>query len=112
MWRLINRPSFVIVEQGAGSGLLCHDMLNYLQNFQPLFYNSLQYYIIEISDPMVQQGKELLKSFHGKVQWINNLSEAGSFTGCLFSNELLDNFPVHRVSMAKKALLVMSKRSS
>src|ERR1700712_1612289 len=55
MWRLLDRPDFIIVEQGAGTGLLCRDILTYLKNFQPLFYDALTYYILEISDAMVQK---------------------------------------------------------
>jgi SAM-dependent MidA family methyltransferase len=36
---------------------------------------------------------------HDKVTWLDSLKEIPGFTGCIFSNELVDNFSVHRVVM-------------
>lgn len=30
MWRIMGEPAFTIVEYGAGTGSLCHDILTYL----------------------------------------------------------------------------------
>src|ERR1700709_1829413 len=37
MWHLTGEGDFTIVEYGAGTGLLCRDILDYLKNNQPLY---------------------------------------------------------------------------
>ncbi|HUZ61865.1 MAG TPA: SAM-dependent methyltransferase [Hanamia sp.] len=93
MWILLDKKPFTIVEYGAGTGALCLDILDYLKNNPPL-YDQLNYYIIEKSGAMQQQEKKLLNE---KVSWIDSITEISELTGCILSNELLDNFPVHRV---------------
>jgi len=97
-WQLLKEPSFSVVEYGAGSGRLCHDILSYLRKNKEL-YESLTYFIVEKSPVMVAAGKLLLSGFNDKVNWIGSISETGGIRGCILSNELLDNFPVHRVIM-------------
>ncbi len=38
-----------------------------------------------------------------KVEWRDSIGEIGEVTGCIFSNELVDNFSVHRVVMRGRA---------
>jgi SAM-dependent MidA family methyltransferase len=95
MWQLLGKKEFTIVEYGAGTGLLCHDILSYLQN-NPTLYKSLKYYIIERSPVMRQKQKTLLGE---NVCWLESITEIAPFSGCVFSNELVDNFPVHQVVM-------------
>jgi SAM-dependent MidA family methyltransferase len=45
---------------------------------------------------MREQERVLLSS---KVMWVDKLSDLGTINGCIFSNELLDNFAVHKVIM-------------
>ena len=56
MWDITGKNEFIIVEYGAGTGILCQDILNYLKN-NPGFYDKLHYYIIEKSPAMQQQQK-------------------------------------------------------
>ncbi|GEP96156.1 class I SAM-dependent methyltransferase [Chitinophaga cymbidii] len=95
MWDLTGREAFTIVEYGAGTGALCHDLLNYLKN-NPPFYDRLQYCIIEKSSSMRKRERAHLS---GKVDWYDSIADIGKFTGCVLSNELLDNFSVHEVVM-------------
>jgi SAM-dependent MidA family methyltransferase len=95
MWIITGRKEFAVIEYGAGTGMLCHDILDYCQNI-PAFYKCLRYYIIEKSPFMRQKEKEHLT---GKVSWINSIRDIGPLTGCILSNELVDNFSVHRVLM-------------
>src|SRR4051794_35633047 len=44
MWERLDRNEFTIVEFGAGTGLLCHDILNYFKNNSAL-YDKLNYAI-------------------------------------------------------------------
>ncbi len=85
--------NFTIVEYGAGTGLLCHDILQYLKTNKPLL-KYLRYVIIEKSPELRKLSQ---KCFNEKVIWVNDIKELGEFEGCIISNELFDNFPVHRV---------------
>jgi SAM-dependent MidA family methyltransferase len=50
---------------------------------------------------MIEEAKKILPE---KVQWINSLEEIEPITGCMLSNELLDNLAVHRVVMKEDGL--------
>jgi SAM-dependent MidA family methyltransferase len=95
MWQNLEKKPFKIVEYGAGTGLLCHDILDYLKNNSSL-YNSLNYCIIEKSSSMQEIQK---KHLHEKVSWYNSIQEIPEINGCILSNELIDNFSVHQVIM-------------
>ena len=95
MWRLLGEGPFTIVEYGAGTGMLCHDILEYCKNI-PRLYEQLNYCIIEKSPAMRQREKIHLNE---KVCWHDSIKELGKVKGCILSNELLDNIPVHQVVM-------------
>src|SRR6201999_3451889 len=59
MWMRLDRRPFTIVECGAGTGLLCRDILRHLKNNAEM-YQHLQYIIIEKSEWMRQKEKTLL----------------------------------------------------
>jgi SAM-dependent MidA family methyltransferase len=102
MWCLMGRPeNFRIVEMGGGAGYFCKDLLDslsYADKFAD-FFRALKYNIIERSPALRNKQQGLLSEFSGKIEWLSALSECGSITGCIFSNELLDAFPVHLVRM-------------
>lgn len=102
MWYLLNKQPFTIVEYGAGTGALCFDILYFLKNNAEL-YNELNYCIIEKGEMMRQRQKSLLPE---KVNWYNSINEIGEINGCVLSNELLDNFPVHKVVMKEQLMEV------
>ena len=95
MWHLLGKGPFTIVEYGAGTGVLCRDILNYLKN-NPDLYDNLTYCIIEKSEVMREKERAILPD---KVVWYQSIGEIPKFTGCVLSNELLDNFPVYQVVM-------------
>lgn len=95
MWFLLQKKPFTIVEFGAGTGALCSDILCYLKKNSAL-YNELRYCIIEKSEAMKKQQKKILDE---KVFWCRSLTEVPPINGCILSNEVLDNFPVHKVVM-------------
>ena len=96
MWEILGRKKFKIVEYGAGTGLLAHDILQHLKS-NPRFYELLEYCIIEKSAAMREFEKSILNE---KVSWYNSIDEIpGEISGCVLSNELLDNFSVHQVLM-------------
>ncbi|MBT9315045.1 class I SAM-dependent methyltransferase [Leptothoe spongobia] len=93
MWQSLGQPSpFHIVEMGAGQGLIAADVLGYLQQNHPDCYTALDYTIIEKSSALRAQQKQHLT--HQKVIW-TTLADLSPITGCFFSNELVDAFPVH-----------------
>ncbi|WP_413998282.1 class I SAM-dependent methyltransferase [Flavobacterium sp. W1B] len=95
MWRLLDKKPFKIVEYGAGTGLLCHDILDYLKNNASL-YEYLNYCIIEKSLAMQEIEKQYLLE---KVSWHDSIKDIPEINGCILSNELVDNFSVHQVVM-------------
>jgi SAM-dependent MidA family methyltransferase len=102
MWLFTGKGPFTIVEYGAGTGLLCHDILDYLKS-NLCFYNQVNYAIIEKSISMREkQQKHRLE----KVRWYDTIEELGDITGCILSNELVDNFAVHQVVMQDELLEV------
>ena len=102
MWGILGEQPFTIVEYGAGTGLLCRDILGYLKNNRKLF-DQLSYCIIEKGDALRKLQQEYLTE---KVSWYNDISEIGQINGCVLSNELLDNFSVHRVVMTDRLMEV------
>jgi SAM-dependent MidA family methyltransferase len=95
-------PQFTIVEYGAGTGILCKDILAELKN-NPALYKKLRYCIIEKSGSMRGKERELLGE---KVTWHTSIKEIGPFAGCVLSNELVDNFSVHQVIMQNELMEV------
>jgi SAM-dependent MidA family methyltransferase len=102
MWQALGRQPFTIVEYGAGTGLLCRDILCRLKENKEL-YEDLRYYIIEKSATMRQKEKELLPE---KVRWVAAITDIAPVTGCILSNELVDNFSVHQVVMEDQLMEV------
>ncbi len=105
MWvHMGKNPQFPIVEFGSGKGLLCYDILTYLRGEQPDFFESLSYQMVEMSPFSREEGEALLSGdgLGGRVQWINPQEfESGNFRvrGCILSNEFIDSFPVHVVTL-------------
>jgi SAM-dependent MidA family methyltransferase len=102
MWDITGKKKFTIVEYGAGTGMLSHDILEYLKN-NPAFYEQLNYCIIEKSPVMREKEKALLT---GKVNWYDTIRDIPVITGCILSNELVDNFSVHQVVMQDELMEV------
>ena len=102
MWQIMDKNPITVVEYGAGSGFLCLDILNYLQNNVPL-YEHLNYYIIEKSGYLRKKQQALLGD---KVRWVNTISELKEINGCVLSNEVVDNFSVHLVVMEDELMEV------
>ncbi len=99
MWEILGQPTeFFLIEMGAGQGYLAADILNYIKQKYPDFFQILKYTIVEKSPELKQLQQKLLIDF--KVNWCN-LEEIpnNSVTGCFFSNELLDAFPVHQFTL-------------
>jgi SAM-dependent MidA family methyltransferase len=101
MWEVLGGGPFTVIEYGAGSGLLCRDILSRLRENRALD-SKLNYFIIEKSGAMRERERRMLPE---KVKWKDSIGEIGAVTGCIFSNELVDNFAVHRVVMISGELM-------
>jgi len=105
MWNHLEKKPFVVVEYGGGMGLLCGDILEYCKN-NSQFYDQIEYYIIE-KNP-VREKKEGNLQIQGitnkKIKWVESVGDLGEIRGCILSNELVDNFPVHRVVMQEELM--------
>ena len=102
MWHALDKKPFTLIEYGAGTGALCYDMLQYLKN-NPDLYDQLKYCIIEKSEKMREEEKLLLNE---KMNWYHSIDEIPEINGCILSNEMLDNFPVHKVTMKDELMEV------
>jgi SAM-dependent MidA family methyltransferase len=105
MDELLGRPTpFMIVEMGAGKGLLARDCLAAIHAQQESFASRVRYVLIERSPAMRELQRQNLApwlSTPGLVTWVEGLDGLApqSVTGLFFSNELVDAFPVHRVQV-------------
>jgi len=98
MAAMLENERFTIVEVGAGLGALCHDILKTIAKETPDFYERCQYVIVEESPFLKQQQKERLPPiFRDHISWSEKIPK--QLTGIVLSNELLDAFPVHRMTL-------------
>ena len=110
MWNVLGKNAdFTVMEAGAGKGFLCCDILDYIKDQFPRFYESLTYGILEVSSHFALSQRELLEKHdhRDKVTWYTPddfKKREFSFNGCYLSNELLDAFPVNIVRMEEDGL--------
>lgn len=100
MWSLMGKPDpFWIIEVGAGSGLLCYDLLNYTEHLPKDFQKTLNYLCLDLRmNPGIEENLPLTS--HRLVdRVVANRLPLKPIEGCILSNELFDTFPVHRVQM-------------
>lgn len=95
----LQTTSHHIIECGAHDGQLAFDILSWMQKQRPTLFRQLEYRIIESSTHSESLQRSRLAEFSGTVDWISDWADlpAGGVRGVVFSNELLDAFPVHRV---------------
>jgi SAM-dependent MidA family methyltransferase len=104
IWQILGEPQpFIIVEMGAGQGLLAAQILMYSQEKYPDFFRSIDYIIIETAPAMI--GAQQARLADLPVRWCDwtDIPDR-SITGCFLSNELIDALPVHQVVVAKDKL--------
>ncbi len=90
--QVISLPGLdTILEFGAGSGQLAHDVLSALaaRGLHP------EYQILEVSADLAQRQQEKLAPFGRQVRWLTELPT--SFEGVVLANEVLDAMPAHLV---------------
>jgi len=105
MWEVLGRPTpFSWVEMGAGRGLFAQDFLEWAANSE--FGAALNYVAIEPSGEARSRLMNRVFSKDRKIPFrvLADLEELSPITGCFFSNELLDSFPVSVVTRARGRL--------
>jgi len=87
-----------ILEFGAGSGRLAHDILDELRTLglHP------RYEILELSADLKQRQQQTLQPWADQVRWIDTPGPA--FEGVILANEVLDAMPVHIVGFDSEGL--------
>jgi SAM-dependent MidA family methyltransferase len=98
-----------LVEAGAHDGQLAKDILAWLQLKRPKLFEQIEYWVIEPSARRQEWQRETLKNFAPRVRWFDSLQSLlqertchPPLRGIIFSNELLDAMPVHRLGWDAK----------
>ncbi len=111
-----------IVEAGAHDGRLAKDILHWLKQRRPALFERIEYWIVEPSARRQNWQRETLHEFAPRIRWfadLRSLAGEGSAAsanrkskienrksngvhGIIFSNELLDAMPVHRLGWDSK----------
>lgn len=91
-----------IVEAGAHDGRLAADILRWFHERRVEAFGGLEYWIVEPSARRREWQRESLAEFSEVVRWVPQISKLEAVSqlspAVIFSNELLDAMPVHRVS--------------
>jgi SAM-dependent MidA family methyltransferase len=106
LWHHLDHPNpFMVVEMGAGQGVMAADILAYLQHNFPDCFAALHYTIDEKSDALKAVQQNRLRPWANQVTWraLPDLPD-DSVVGCFFSNELVDALPVHQVVLTETGL--------
>src|SRR5262249_40490939 len=106
IWEQLNRPEeFLLVEAGAGIGRLAAHILDFCAARLPEFYRPLRYVAVKRSTSHRAQATARLQ-IHATADHAQISPEipAHISAGCVFSNELIDALPVHRIVMQNGAL--------
>ncbi len=100
--QLGNPDSITIVEIGGGAGHFAFGVLQTLQTYFPQVFAATRYVFDEISISAQTAAQQRLVRFRGCVEFASDEVEIDP--GIVFSNELLDAFPVHRVTLSAGTL--------
>ena len=108
MWRTMGTPAaFTLVECGAGNGRLACDIMDFLAEREPGMYRGLGLVLVEQEPSLESAQREMLATHSDRLSWLSPdefVSGSFTFSGCLYSNELIDALPTHRVVMTSEGL--------
>ena len=93
-----------IVEFGGGDGSFASGVLRTVRDQFPLRFGDTRYVLCELSEDARRRAQEHLNEFGERVQFCSEWDSVSVKSGIIFSNELLDAFPVHRVAMDEGGL--------
>lgn len=98
MWHALDCPQrFTLLEMGAGEGEFADGVLGYSQVTYPDFFAALEYRIQEQSPSLRERQQQRLARWGDRLRWQGSETAAEPIAGCIFSNEVVDAFPVHRL---------------
>ena len=93
--------TFHVIEAGGGKGNLCIQLLSAAREREPDLFESIRYTIVEKSPGLIERQRKSLmeEGLLGRVAWREDMESALKISDAavLFSNELIDALPVHRV---------------
>ncbi|MFN2497590.1 MAG: class I SAM-dependent methyltransferase [Pyrinomonadaceae bacterium] len=101
--RLDSPRSLSLVEVGGGPGQFAFVVLQTLQSYFPSVFGVTRYIFDEVSEPAQSSARERLRPFANCVEF-SSIDDLEVDPGIVFSNELLDAFPVHRVMLVEGKL--------
>jgi len=97
MWEALGQPDpFWVVEVGGGNGDLAAEAM---EAAGPL-WDALHWRFIEQFERVAEWQRRRLGAAAEKAEWSSRLGEPPAVTGCVFGNEVLDNFPVHLLEVS------------
>ena len=97
--RLGSPSRWTILEAGAGAGHFARAVLETLSRDHPRVFDATRYIVDEAGENSRSLTEARLSDFAGRVEFapLGEMQEGGVGEGVVFSNELLDALPVHRV---------------
>lgn len=100
LFEALERPAqWIIAEAGAGEGQFAEVVLDTLHQRFPEVFAATRYIVDEVSPASTTAAKVRLGRFGDRVEFAHLKQFKASEVGVIFSNELLDAFPVHRVTV-------------
>ena len=104
---LLREPDspLTLVEVGPGAGDFAASVLETLEQRFPLLFSRLTYLLDDVNDDERQEWSDKLNRFHRHVQYgkLSNLPVLD--WAIVFANEVLDAFPIHRVTVHEGKLV-------
>jgi SAM-dependent MidA family methyltransferase len=97
---LLNFEKPLILELGAGRGLLARDILSHFSRKHRDLYENIEYRIYDFSPPLVEVQRRVLEGF--PVVWTQEIEP---FEGVVLANEFFDALPVHVVRGGKELFI-------
>jgi SAM-dependent MidA family methyltransferase len=106
MWNVLRNPTpFWVIESGSGPGLLCHSVVSFSSKMPSNFSQALQYVCLDRRS----HGNQDLENAIFRRGQVERLIASGmplkGLVGCVLSNELVDSFPVHKVTVRNGQLM-------
>ncbi|HEX6285338.1 MAG TPA: SAM-dependent methyltransferase [Pyrinomonadaceae bacterium] len=99
LYEELERPAaWTIVEGGGGDGRFAHGVLSTLAEQYPRVLEATRYVFQETSSDAVRRARDVLSEFPAHVSFGDESALLPANPSLYFSNELLDAFPVHRVT--------------
>ncbi len=113
MWQILGEPgAFHLIEVGSGDGSLAWSIMDACHRMTPRFAQALRYVAVDYRPIPLQSPVHIIDLPNGFGDWVppgrqgttprvqrvkaEGLRSFRNVAGCILSNELIDNFPVHR----------------